>query len=947
MAREPPMELSRPPDEEQLERHGKSNKTHLATPHNSSYSSSNTQKTEAINTAISEREMDGIRKINSPELHVSIHGKSIVVMKSPNHDLYSTKNPTDSIVPIERYRDANLERNANKSPEVHTQIRRSSSQVLADSTTGDYSPQLEVHLTEISSEMDGGIIGEEDSGETRGQIAGVHGTIDRGTNSPPIDIHLSDIPNNVNGGNTRKTNPRQSMDTLTDDPITDTPRAGTSRPSRAMADSEEETTQKSGLGSSQDYMETYLTSTKKYQGYYAKGINSTRVQEVMMVSKLLIPTRMMKGIRLVSRISTSNTTRTPQKSDYDVVNSEDEFDEDTQSLKETDDDEEGDETSAHLIKAFGSTFRSEFKAKIQEVADQQGLSPRGRKQVRQLIKSASISTSANSSRPNTREQLRRPLWDRLFHFSNMDTPWCTIGDFNVITSTKEKYGGIPYNMNKSLDFITIIEASGLMDIGYSGQHYTWCNQRAAEAKVWKRLDRAMVNDKWLELMPQTTITHLPSIGSDHCPLLMEMEARSKHRVKYFKFLHCWTENVNFLDIVKGCWQKKISGNPMWRLHQKMKLLASTLSTWSKKEYGNTFSSVINFEEQVKAAEEDVIHQNTKENRSKLHLINAQYIKYLKLEVSILKQKTQLQWFKEGDTNSKYFHSIMRGRRRNLFIHKICTAEDTWIQGEENIAKVDCDYFQNMFSGHEDRIRKEILNCIPRMGRSISENIMLAQEITHGNKKPNEGDNVVIKLDMTKAYDRVSWSYTCLVLRRMGFGEMFIDLAWRTMSNNWYSVIINGVRHGFFHSTRGLKQGDPLSPSLFILGAEILSRMLNMLHHHQRYKNFQMEIRGPQINHLSFADDIIIFSSTTRDTLQMIMKTLSTYESVYDQLINKEKSHFMGLENTPQENIAMIREVTGFNQKVSPITYLGCPLYIGGQRIIYYSDLVAKIRRKIS
>ncbi|KAH0765178.1 hypothetical protein KY285_001049 [Solanum tuberosum] len=296
----------------------------------------------------------------------------------------------------------------------------------------------------------------------------------------------------------------------------------------------------------------------------------------------------------------------------------------------------------------------------------------------------------------------------------MDIPWCTIGDFNVITSTEEKYGGIPYNMTKSLDFISIIEASGLVDIGYSGQHYTWCNQRAEEARVWKRLDRAMVNDKWLELMPQTTITHLPSVGSDHCPLLMEMEVRLENKFKYFKFLHCWTENENFLTTVKGCWQKKISGNPMWRLHQKMKLLASTLSTWSKKEYGNIFCSVVNFEEQVKAAKEDVIQQNTKENRTKLHLLNAQYIKYLKLEASILKQKTQLQWFKEGDTNSKYFHSIMRGRRRKLFIHKICTAEDAWIQGEENIAKAACDYFQNIFSGHEDRIREEIPNYIPRM-----------------------------------------------------------------------------------------------------------------------------------------------------------------------------------------------------------------------------------------
>ena len=87
---------------------------------------------------------------------------------------------------------------------------------------------------------------------------------------------------------------------------------------------------------------------------------------------------------------------------------------------------------------------------------------------------------------------------------------------------------------------------------------------------------------------------------------------------------------------------------------------------------------------------------------------------MKLEASILKQKTQLQWFKEGDTNSKYFHSLIRGRRRKLFIHRICTDEDTWIQGDENIAKEACMYFQNIFTEKSDKISEEVLNCIPRM-----------------------------------------------------------------------------------------------------------------------------------------------------------------------------------------------------------------------------------------
>lgn len=100
-----------------------------------------------------------------------------------------------------------------------------------------------------------------------------------------------------------------------------------------------------------------------------------------------------------------------------------------------------------------------------------------------------------------------------------------------------------------------------------------------------------------------------------------------------------------------------------------------------------------------------------------------------------------------------------------------------------------------------------------------------------------------------------------------------------MSNNWYSININGTRHRFFHSTRGLKQGDPLSPTLFIIGAEVLSRLLNSLHKNNHFYGFYMEKRGSHINHLSFADDIMIFTSGRNRSLELIMDVLSTYKGV--------------------------------------------------------------------
>lgn len=104
------------------------------------------------------------------------------------------------------------------------------------------------------------------------------------------------------------------------------------------------------------------------------------------------------------------------------------------------------------------------------------------------------------------------------------------------------------------------------------------------------------------------------------------------------------------------------------------------------------------------------------------------------------------------------------------------------------------------------------------GRSIFENILLTQEIVTDIRLREKLANVVIKLDMTKAYDRVSWKYLIYVLRKMGFAEYFINMIWNLLSNNWYSVLNNGQASGFFHSTRDFKHMDTLSPALFIPSA---------------------------------------------------------------------------------------------------------------------------------
>lgn len=158
----------------------------------------------------------------------------------------------------------------------------------------------------------------------------------------------------------------------------------------------------------------------------------------------------------------------------------------------------------------------------------------------------------------------------------------------------------------------------------------------------------MVDDLWLEKMPQSTITHLSSVGSDLYPLLFEVVQRQEAVIRYFKFLNCWVDNPNFLDAVKVCWSRPIEGNPMWRFHMKLKRVSNTLSKWSKNEFGDIFATVKEFEEKVRMAEDDILNDNTGENRTKLNCVQNEYIRFLKLEQSILKQKSQLQWGSERE-----------------------------------------------------------------------------------------------------------------------------------------------------------------------------------------------------------------------------------------------------------------------------------------------------------
>lgn len=145
------------------------------------------------------------------------------------------------------------------------------------------------------------------------------------------------------------------------------------------------------------------------------------------------------------------------------------------------------------------------------------------------------------------------------------------------------------------------------------------------------------------------------------------------------------------------------------------------------------------------------------------------------------------------------------------------------------------------------------------GRWIGENVILMQEIAHSMKiKKGLKGFLGIKVDLQKAYDRVDWNILLQVLEAFGFDNKFKLLIFRCVSSSNIKMLLNGSPFGQIPLERGIRQGDPLSPFLFVLFLELLSRMLLKLEADGDIQGIKLNRLAPSITHLLFADDILIF-----------------------------------------------------------------------------------------
>lgn len=216
------------------------------------------------------------------------------------------------------------------------------------------------------------------------------------------------------------------------------------------------------------------------------------------------------------------------------------------------------------------------------------------------------------------------------------------------------------------------------------------------------------------------------------------------------------------------------------------------------------------------------------------------------------------------------------------------------------------------------------------GRLITDNVLLAYELAHylKNKRSTSNGVAAIKLDTSKAYDQVEWGFLHSMMIKLGFRQQWADLVMRCVSTVNYRIKVNGEYTETIIPQRGLRQGDPLSPYLFIICAEGLSTMLEKVETDRKIVGIKVCRAAPSVNHLFFADDSLILMRARNEEAQELKRILGIYERVSRQMINKDKSSILFSPNTTRAVRVQMKATLSISQEKWGERYLGLPVSIG-------------------
>ncbi|GJS96023.1 reverse transcriptase domain, reverse transcriptase zinc-binding domain protein [Tanacetum coccineum] len=240
--------------------------------------------------------------------------------------------------------------------------------------------------------------------------------------------------------------------------------------------------------------------------------------------------------------------------------------------------------------------------------------------------------------------------------------------------------------------------------------------------------------------------------------------------------------------------------------------------------------------------------------------------------------------------------------------------------------------------------REVQNAFIK-GRYILDGVLIANETMEFLKKKKE-KGLVFKVDFEKAYDSINWIFILDLMKRMGFGEKLCKWVEICLRSATMSILVNGFPSEEFGLERGVRQGDPLSPFLFILAAEGLNAIVTEAVEKGIFRGVVVGANKVTVSYLQYADDAIFFGEWNKENAKALMCILKCFEEVSGLKVNYNKSKIYDIGVNEGDMIDMARWM-GCGIGEFSFTYLGLPIGENMRRVNAWSPVVEKFKSRLA
>lgn len=679
---------------------------------------------------------------------------------------------------------------------------------------------------------------------------------------------------------------------------------------------------------------------------------------------------------------------------------------------------------------------------------------------------------------------RLELWADLIHLHTaldlQNKTWFVGGDFNQIVHASEHSSDAVVTQDNQMYMMQdCLLQTGLFDLRFNGPSHTWRNSQPA-MPIAKKLDRQLVNNLAISSYPHATATFLPPLISDHSPCLLDLAYQlPKAGTQPFKFQNYLTKHPEFTKLVMEAWAR-LGGNccSLADLCWKLKSIKSDLKLLNKNNFSKIQERVSETHRLLEIVQVQALHTPTAQLFQEERDLNQKWVFLRQIEECFFRQKSRINWLREGDLNTTYFFRICQVRASYNAIRSFMTVTGTlitdpyemsqhainhfqavlgpvsnhqplihssitWFQqlsnfsvssqqaqlmgslptateikrlffklnpnkspgpdgltsgffrasweiiGEEVVAAIQ-EFFKTSFL--PSTVNATILSLVPKFpgaskiteyrpisclntvykvisrllvaklkpilkpfilpcqtafvkDRLLVENTILASELINGYHKKNCSKRITIKVDIAKAFDTLSWDFLLTCLESLQLPPLFRSWLKACICRTSFMIGYNGTVNGYFKGKRGLRQGDPLSPYLFVMAMNYLSLMLNQSAEDNKIK-YHPKCNAMKLTHLSFADDLLIFIDGSIESVQSVLQVLREFEMRSGLAVSFQKTSFYSSGLTDQETDT-IKASTGMSHGELPFRYLGVPLNSRKLSLPNCQPLIQQVKARLS